>query len=91
MQIQVLKGAFRKKKEKSLTVDLKIASIYCHVGKSEYEVILNFVETKVSREHTKNHVIIGQDSNSKLGMDSPVEINGPQTHLSVTLVTQSTT
>ena len=71
----MLKKSLCEEKFKTLIVDLMFASIYLPVLKSECNVMLNFIKNKLCRRSVNNHVIMGQDSNDKLGMSFPVDIN----------------
>ena len=67
------KGAFRKKRQKHLNVNISIASIYYPVDYDEHEEIIEFVEQKISELPKLNKIIIGQDSNAKVGISKPLE------------------
>lgn len=54
-----LKGSFRKKRPKSLIMNLTVVSVYFPVYQNQHEEIVEFVEEKTDKLLNNNHVFIG--------------------------------
>jgi len=60
------KGAFRKKNKKTVT-KVNISSIYYPYKEEEYEEMLDLVSDHLQNQSPSKFIIIGQDSNAKVG------------------------
>ena len=64
----------RKRKPKQVIINLTIASIYFPVDHVEHEQMVKFVEGKVMEWPKNIHIVIGQDSNAKLGVADQLDV-----------------
>ena len=62
------KGAFRKKHNKLMNVDISITLIYYPVDIYEHGKMIDFVSDFLTNLSPKKSVILCQDSNAKVGM-----------------------
>ena len=66
IQFKSNKGSFRSNKHKYFNIKLLIASIYCPVEKKKHNEMIDFISNNLNNIPPSSHVILEQDSNTKV-------------------------